>query len=594
MSLETEIKNGIASALNSLNVETEVESIALQPTREGFDGDFTFVTFPFVKQLRKAPDQVGNEIGTILQQKCDAVTGFNVVKGFLNIEVAQDSWLSLFNDILANDDFGKNPQIGKTVMVEYSSPNTNKPLHLGHLRNNFLGYAVAQILQENGYEVVMANLINDRGIHICKSMLGYLKFANGKTPEDFGLKGDRLVGDLYVQFEKAYKSEVQELIGKGMGEDQAKKEAPLFVEAQEMLRKWENNDKETVALWEKMNNWVYEGFDATYNLIGVNFDKFYYESDTYLLGKDLVDEGMKSGEFYSKEDNSVWCDLSDRGLDHKLVLRGDGTSVYITQDMGTADLKYNEYKLDQSLYVVGDEQDHHFQVLKEILKKLGRSYAANIYHLSYGMVDLPTGRMKTREGNVVDADDLVQEMIDTAKTRTTELGKIDGFNEEEAKQLYRILALGALKYYILKVDPRRRMVFNPEESIDFQGDTGVFIQFIYVRTAAILRKANSDGIDHSKVVASMELSETEQKIIELLNSYPKKLNEAASNYAPSVLAQYTYSLAKAYSKFYNESPIFHERTSDEQRQFRVALSYVVGRTLKKVLSLLGIECPERM
>ena len=591
MNLEKILQEHIAAALKA-EFDVEESNIALQPTRKDFEGSFTFVVFPYVKTLRKSPVELGNAIGNYLVANSGVVKAFNVVQGFLNISIADAAWLDMFGGIFKDKKFGQLADKKETVMVEYSSPNTNKPLHLGHLRNNFLGFSVAQILSANGYEVVKANLVNDRGIHICKSMLAYQKFGNGETPESSGLKGDHLVGKYYVEFDKHYKVEIEALKANGLSEEDAKKQAPLLIEAQEMLLKWEEGDAETLALWNKMNDWVFAGFNQTYQKMGVSFDKIYRESNTYLLGKKSVEEGLKSGVFFQKEDSSVWIDLTDEGLDQKLVLRKDGTSVYITQDIGTADLKYNDFKMSKSVYVVGNEQDYHFEVLFKILKKLGRPYSDGTYHLSYGMVDLPSGKMKSREGTVVDADDLMQEMTDTARERTLELGKIDGFSKEEAEELYHTLAMGALKYFLLKVDPKKRMLFNPEESIDFQGNTGPFIQYTHARICSILRKAHEQGIIG---VASnyKTLHESEQEVIYLLSEYPKKLADAGRELSPSLIAQYAYDLAKAYNRFYNEVSIFNETDLDAQ-QFRIAFSSVVGETIKKAMALLGINVPSRM
>jgi arginyl-tRNA synthetase len=480
-------------------------------------------------------------------------------------------------------------------MVEYSSPNTNKPLHLGHLRNNFLGYSVAELLKAAGYEVIKANLVNDRGIHICKSMVAYQHFGKGETPSSSGLKGDHLAGKYYVLFDTQYKAQQKSLIEAGQSEEEAKKNAPLLLEAQEMLRKWEDQDSDVIDLWNQMNGWVYAGFNATYQRMGVDFDVTYYESNTYLLGKDIVEEGLAKGVFFKKENGSVWVDLTDEGLDEKLVLRGDGTSVYITQDMGTADLKYQDYQINKSVYVVGNEQDYHFDVLFKIMRKLGRSYGPGLYHLSYGMVDLPTGKMKSREGTVVDADELMEEMVETAAQHTKELGKIEGFTEAQATELYEILGMGALKYFLLKVDPKKRMLFNPQESIEFQGNTGPFIQYSHARIAAILRKAEQIGVELSaeSFAGLSELAETEAALIQLLNDFERKIKQAAEDYSPAILAQYLFDLAKEYNRFYAELPIFHEKDLQLQ-SFRVALSLQTAKTIKRGMSLIGIQVPERM
>jgi arginyl-tRNA synthetase len=591
MNIEKTIQNHITAALKA-EFDVEENNISLQPTKKDFEGSYTFVVFPYVKALRKSPVELGNAIGNYLVANSGVVSAFNVVQGFLNLSIADSAWVDLFTGIFKDKIFGQLPDKNETVMVEYSSPNTNKPLHLGHLRNNFLGFSVAQILSANGYKVVKTNLVNDRGIHICKSMLAYQKFGNGETPESSGLKGDHLVGKYYVEFDKHYKVEIKALEEKGLSEDDAKKQAPSLLEAQEMLLKWENNDPETIALWEKMNEWVFAGFGLTYEKMGVSFDKMYRESNTYLLGKKFVEEGLKSGVFFQKEDNSVWIDLTDEGLDQKLVLRKDGTSVYITQDLGTAELKYNDFKMSKSVYVVGNEQDYHFEVLFKTIKKLGRPYAEGLFHLSYGMVDLPSGKMKSREGTVVDADDLMQEMTDTARERTTELGKTEGFSENEANELYDTLAMGALKYFLLKVDPKKRMLFNPEESIDFQGHTGPFIQYTHARICSILRKAHAQGII-GKTTDYPVLQESERDVINLLSQYPQILADAGRELSPALISFYVYELAKAYNRFYNEVNIFNEPDKNAQ-QFRVAFSGIVGETIQKAMSLLGIKVPSRM
>ncbi|MGB3589851.1 MAG: arginine--tRNA ligase, partial [Tunicatimonas sp.] len=522
---------------------------------------------------------------------------FNVVKGFLNIELADSVWVSVLQSILqqyqSEQPYGFQPDNAKKVMIEFSSPNTNKPLHLGHLRNNFLGDAMTKILHANGYAVHKVNIINDRGIHICKSMLAYQKFGQGETPESAKIKGDHLVGKYYVEFDKHYKKQVKELQEAGQDEESAKREAPLIKEAQEMLKQWEQGDSETVALWKKMNSWVYEGFDATYQKIGVSFDQFYYESDTYLLGKDIVEEGLEKKVFYQKENNSVWIDLSDEKLDEKLVLRGDGTSVYMTQDLGTAELRYHDWPFNQLIYVVGNEQNYHFKVLFSILKRLGRPYADGLFHLSYGMVDLPSGKMKSREGTVVDADDLIDEVIQQAREKTEALGKIEELTSSQAEELFQMLGLGAVKYFLLKVDPKKRMLFNPEESVQLQGDTAPFIQYTHARVSAILQKAKRDGITHEVPDSLQEIHSSEQEVIEILAAFPQKVQLAGTEYAPSVIAQYVFELAKAYNRFYTEVSIFAEKNA-EKVAFRVALSSAVAQTISLGLGLLGIQAPKQM
>lgn len=596
MTIEQQIVAGIREAFQTLfSHELKEDELILQPTRKEFEGTYTFVVFSFAKVTKMAPEASGIKIGEYLKANTEVIEDFNVVKGFLNLSLGKNAWLDVFKGLYQNPDFGQLPKNGQKVMVEYSSPNTNKPLHLGHLRNNFLGYSVSEILKANGYEVIKANLVNDRGIHICKSMVAYQHFGNGETPESSGLKGDHLAGKYYVIFDQQYKKQIQELTEKGQTEEQAKKNAPLILEAQEMLLKWEANDPEVISLWKTMNAWVYAGFDATYKKMGVDFDKFYYESDTYLLGKDIVDEGLTKGVFFKKSDGSVWVDLSAEGLDEKLVLRGDGTSVYITQDMGTCDLKYQDFKFDKSVYVVGNEQDYHFDVLFKIMRKLGRPYGNGLYHLSYGMVDLPTGKMKSREGTVVDADDLMQEMIDTAESHTKELGKIDGFNAEEASALYETLGMGALKYFLLKVDPKKRMLFNPQESIEFQGNTGPFIQYSHARIAAIMRKAVQLGVDFgtSGYAGMDKLENAERELIVVLYDFEKKIRAAGEEFSPSLLAQYLFDLAKEYNRFYAELSIFNE-SDPKVQSFRIALSAMTAKTIKAGMKLLGINVPERM
>jgi len=591
MNIEQSLKTAIEEALLALfHVEEEV---ILQATKKDFEGNFTYVVFPLVKSLRKNPAELGNSIGQFIKDKNDFVSSFNVVQGYLNIVLNNSVWIDILNSILSNDNFGVLPANGRSVMVEFSSPNTNKPLHLGHLRNNFLGAAVSNILTAGGFDVAKTCLVNDRGVHICKSMLAYQKYGNGATPESLGIKGDHLAGKFYVEFDKAYKVEIAQLLAEGKTEDEAKKIAPLILETQEMLQKWEQGDAETMALWRKMNDWVFAGFAETYKKIGVSFDKVYYESNTYLLGKDVVEEGLKNGVFFKKENGSVWIDLKEEGLDEKLVLRADGTSVYITQDLGTTDLKFNDYHNDKSIWVVGNEQDYHFQVLFAIMKKLGRDYADGCYHLSYGMVDLPSGKMKSREGTVVDADELVTEMIETAAETTRERGKIDDFSKEEAGNLFQMLALGALKYFLLKVEPKKRMLFNPAESIDFHGNTGPFIQYTHARICSILRKAESHNVAMNKQVKAVELLKPELELIYALNEYPSAIKKAGDEYSPAIIANYVYELAKTFNQFYAEVSIMNETDSYKQ-QFRLSLIKVVAETISKATGLLGIEVPSRM
>ncbi|WP_209329066.1 arginine--tRNA ligase [Lunatimonas salinarum] len=596
MDIENQLLQHISSAFKSLfGHEIAPEKLALQPTRKEFEGSFTFVLFPFLKITRLSPEESGKRIGDYLKEQVAIVSDYNVIKGFLNISLDDSHWINVFQRIVADPDFGQFAPNGQKVMVEYSSPNTNKPLHLGHLRNNFLGYAVSEILKANGFDVIKANLVNDRGIHICKSMVAYQKLAQGETPQSAGIKGDHLAGKYYVLFDKEYKKQIDELVAAGMDKEEAKKKAPWMLEAQEMLIQWEKGDEDVVALWKTMNEWVYEGFSATYQTMGVDFDKTYYESDTYLLGKDIVEEGLRKGVFFKKPNGSVWVDLSAEGLDEKLVLRADGTSVYITQDMGTADLKYKDFQITRSVYVVGNEQDYHFDVLFKIMRKLGRPYGEGLYHLSYGMVDLPSGKMKSREGTVVDADDLMAEMVDTARDHTQELGKIEGFSEQEAEELYRTLGMGALKYFLLKVDPKKRMLFNPAESIEFQGNTGPFIQYTHARISAIRRKADQIGLGYGPedLAGLTYIGETEKNLIILLQDYERKLRSAAEEYAPSVIAQYLFDLSKEYNRFYAELPIFSE-TKGQIQAFRVALSVEVAKTIRKGMKLLGIDVPEKM
>lgn len=594
--LTQKIQKALSRAFQELfSHEIGADEIQLQPTRKEFDGSFTFVTFPFLKITKNNPEGSGNQIGEWLVGNEESIKAFNVVKGFLNLEIAPQAWLEALHGMAnSSETIGQLPSNGRKVMVEFSSPNTNKPLHLGHLRNNFLGDSTARILEANGYEVMKVNLVNDRGIHICKSMLAYKKFGNGETPSEAGLKGDHLIGRYYVKFDQEYKKEINSLIEDGLSPEEAKKEAPLIKEAQQMLQNWEAGDKGTVTLWQQMNDWVYDGFDKTYDTMGIVFDKMYKESETYLLGKDIVEEGLRKGVFYKKDDGSVWVDLSDEGMDEKLVLRGDGTAVYMTQDIGTSELKYKDYPFDQCVFVVGNEQDYHFKVLFTILKKLGRAYADGLFHLSYGMVDLPSGKMKSREGTVVDADDLLNEMFETAKTHTTELGKIDGLSDVEAEELYHTIGLGALKYFLLKVDPKKQMLFNPEESIEFQGHTGPFIQYTHARISAIRRRAQTLEVKESFELKNIStLNKREEDLIFKLNELSKVLKEAARDYSPSVITQYVYEVAKEYNGFYQEVPIFNS-DDKEQIAFRVVLSKVTGLVIKRCMNLLGINVPERM
>ncbi len=584
--IETKVKEGFLALY-----DVEIPSVEFQATRKDFEGDITVVVFPLLRYKKGNPVQIGEDLGKYLVENINEITNYNVVKGFLNLVVDDSFYVNFFNEIAADARYGfvKEDETDAR-MVEYSSPNTNKPLHLGHVRNVLLGYSVAEILKAAGHKVYKTQIINDRGIHICKSMLAWEKFGNGETPESTGLKGDKLVGNYYVKFDQEYKKEIGELVASGTSEEDAKKQAPLFLEAQEMLRKWEAGDKEVVALWEMMNGWVYKGFDVTYENIGVNFDKLYYESNTYLLGKDVIKEGLKNGVFFKKEDGSVWCDLTDEGLDEKLVLRSDGTAVYMTQDIGTAIQRSKDFPdVNGMVYTVGNEQDYHFKVLFLILQKLGYSWAKQLFHLSYGMVDLPSGKMKSREGTVVDADDLMDEMTNTAREISQELGKLEGYSTEEKEELYKIIGLGALKYFILKVDPKKRILFDPQASVDFQGNTGPFVQYTYARIQSILRKAD---FDYSASV-SVELHEKEKELIKQLELYPEVIQQAANNYSPAIIANYTYDLVKEFNSFYQNVSILGEENQDK-KTFRVQLSKKVADTIKSAFNLLGIQVPERM
>lgn len=595
MNLEQSLRSEIQKAITAL-FNAQVDQLQLQPTNQEFEGSHTLVCFPLTKVSKLKPEETAKAIGDYLVQHSGMVARYNVVKGFLNLVVADKTWAETFASIYANATYGQLPANGREIMVEYSSPNTNKPLHLGHLRNNFLGYSVAELYKANGYTVHKVQIINDRGIHICKSMAAWMLYGNGETPENSGLKGDKLVGKYYVAFDKTYKAQAKELQEKGLTEADAEKQAPIMKLAVEMLLKWEAKDPETVQLWKTMNGWVYKGFEATYQRMGVDFEKLYYESDTYLLGKEEVLKGVEKGIFFRKEDGSVWVDLTADGLDQKVLLRSDGTSVYMTQDIGTAILRFRDFpKIEGQVYTVGNEQEYHFKVLFLILAKLGYEWAKKCYHLSYGMVDLPTGKMKSREGTVVDADDLMQEMVEDAERQTRELGKIDELSETEAKELFELIGLGALKFFLLKVDPKKRMMFDPNESIQLQGFTGPFIQYTHARIRAILRKADTMNITISeadlKSVASLEPSERDA--LHLLSLFENKLKEAAKDYSPAVIANYAYDLAKQYNQFYQNIPIFNE-TDQGKLKFRIALSGSIAAAIKKSMNLLGISVPERM
>jgi arginyl-tRNA synthetase len=585
--LEIAVKNGFKEIY-----KTEIDSVEFQATRKDFEGDITIVIFAFLRYLKGNPVEIGTKLGTYLKENVLEVADFNVVKGFLNLVISDAFFINDFNAIYKVKNFGvlAPKENEKAVMVEYSSPNTNKPLHLGHIRNNLLGYSVAEIIKASGKKVYKTQIINDRGIHICKSMLAWQRFGNGETPESTGLKGDKLVGNYYVAFDKAYKEEITQLIAEGKTEEEAKKQAPILIEAQEMLLKWEAGDKEVVDLWKLMNQWVYDGFDATYKDLGVDFDKNYYESNTYLLGKDVVADGLKKGVFYKKEDGSVWIDLTEDGLDEKIVLRSDGTAVYMTQDIGTAIERFKDFDLSELVYTVGNEQDYHFKVLFLILDKLGFEWAKNLYHLSYGMVDLPSGKMKSREGTVVDADDLMLEMTNTARDISQELGKLEGYSNEEKESLYKTIGLGALKYYILKVDPKKRILFDPEESVDFAGNTGPFIQYTYARIQSILRKAN---FDYNQEISDINLDEKEKELIKQIQLFTEIIQNAAQNHSPAIIANYTYDLVKIYNSFYQTVPILGCE-NEQEKIFRTQLSFKVAEIIKTSFKLLGINVPERM
>ena len=596
MDIEILLKDKVIEAIKALYNQTiDEKSVQIQTTRREFEGDKTVVVFPFLRFSKKSAEVTSEEIGKYLTENVNEVAGFNVVKGFLNLVVGNSFWIESFNQAAVDTNFGIVPVTGKSevVMVEYSSPNTNKPLHLGHIRNNLLGFSLSEIMKANGYKVVKTNIVNDRGIHICKSMLAWQKMGNGETPQSSGKKGDHLVGEYYVKFDKLYKQEIAELVAKGMSEEEAKEKAPSINEACEMLRKWEAGNEEVRSLWETMNTWVYAGFAETYKLLGVNFDKIYYESETYTTGRDEVLRGVKEGVFEQQADSSVWADLSNEGLDRKILLRSDGTSVYMTQDIGTAKLRYNDFPIDHMIYVVGNEQIYHFQVLALLLDKLGYKWGKELFHFSYGMVELPHGKMKSREGTVVDADDLVTGMIDVARQVSAELGKLEGYSDAEKENIYRIVALGALKYFILKVDPKKTMLFNPEESIDFNGNTGPFIQYTYARIQSVLRKAEDAGLKIDNKITVVDLNEKERSLIKMIDQFPTAVKEAGENHSPALVANYVYDLVKEFNQFYHEYSIINE-PNEQARNFRLSLAKVVGQTIKNGFSMLGIEVPERM
>ena len=597
MNLDETIQSAVAQSVKALyDIDTEIQQIQIQKTKKEFEGDITVVVFPFVKPARKSPEVVGQEIGEYILQHHPVVSAFNVIKGFLNISISKAYWLETLNAIHNDSLFGTTAagDDAEVMMIEYSSPNTNKPLHLGHIRNNLLGHSISEIQKANGWKVVKTNIVNDRGIHICKSMLAWKLFGNGETPEGSGMKGDHLVGKYYVVFDKAYKAQIKELMEKGQTEEEAKKNAPLILDAQKMLLAWENNDPEVRHLWETMNGWVYAGFDQTYKQMGVSFDKIYYESETYLSGKEEVERGVAENVFYRRPDSSVWADLTSDGLDEKLLLRADGTSVYMTQDIGTAKLRYNDFDIKKMVYVVGNEQNYHFQVLSILLHRLGFAWGKNLVHFSYGMVELPEGKMKSREGTVVDADDLMDEMISTARETSEELGKLDNCTEEEKAGIARMVGLGALKYFILKVDPRKNMTFNPKESIDFNGNTGPFIQYTHARIKSVLRKAAEQGVSFAAVVnQQLDISEKERYLIQLLSEFPAVVKQSGEEFSPALIANYEYELVKEYNQFYHDFSILREE-NQEIKQFRLVLSESVAKVIKTGMNLLGIEVPERM
>ncbi len=597
MQLESILTQGVVETIQQLYSQSvTADNVQFQKTKREFEGDITLVVFPFVKMARKSPEQTAEEIGNAIKNQFPIVKSYNVIKGFLNLSIDTSFWMSQLEEMYADKNFGiKTPSAdADLMMIEYSSPNTNKPLHLGHIRNNLLGYSISEIQRANGWNVFKTNIVNDRGIHICKSMLAWKLWGNSETPENSGLKGDHLVGKYYVEFDKHYKEEIKELISNGLTEEEAKKQAPLIKQAQEMLVAWENDDREVRSLWEMMNSWVYAGFDETYKKLGVNFDKIYYESVTYTEGKEKVEEGLAKNVFYKREDGSVWADLTDGGLDEKLLLRADGTSVYMTQDIGTAKLRYEDYPIKKMVYVVGNEQNYHFQVLSILLDKLGFDWGKDLVHFSYGMVELPEGKMKSREGTVVDADDLVEEMVNTARETSEELGKLEGCSKEEADNIAQMVGLGALKYFILKVDPRKNMTFNPKESIDFNGNTGPFIQYTHARIKSVLRKADDAGIDYKSLKNNnITLSEKENYLIQLLTEFPVVVKQAGDEFSPALIANYIYDLVKEYNQFYHDFSILREENTDV-KIFRLVLSETVANVIKSGMGLLGIEVPERM
>lgn len=596
MNIEHLILNTTKNALTELyGVTPDDDQIQIQNTRKELEGDITLVVFPLLKISKKSPEITATEIGNFIKERVGFVTSFNVIKGFLNLEISNEYWIDELLNAYTDNEFGytQTTESAKTIMVEYSSPNTNKPLHLGHIRNNLLGFSIAEILKANGNKVIKTNIVNDRGIHICKSMYAWQKWGKNKTPEESGMKGDHLVGEFYVEFDKHYKAEISEGIENGLSKEDAENSAPSILGARELLLKWEAKDPETIALWKTMNEWVYEGFDVTYKNLGVDFDKIYYESETYLVGKEEVLRGVRENIFYQKKDSSVWADLTEDGLDQKLLLRSDGTSVYMTQDIGTAKMRYDDYAIDKMVYVVGNEQNYHFQVLAILLDKLGFKWGRDLYHFSYGMVELPSGKMKSREGKVVDADDLMEEMVRVAREMSEELGKLGSLPEAEARETWRMIAMSALKYFILKVDPRKNMMFNPTESIDFNGNTGPFIQYTYARIKSVLRKAGESNIQLSENVQVDSLSSKEKELLKKISLFPTAVKEAGDNFSPAIIANYCYDLVKEYNQFYHDHPILSEEI-ENQRNFRLILSGTIAQTVKKGMSLLGIEMPERM